>query len=604
MFPIPPNEHLVESRSCRLCQASFPITDKDMEFYSRVSPVFGGKKYQIPPPTLCPDCRQQRRLTFRNERKLYKRTCDATGKDIVSIYSPDKPYTVYHQDYWWSDAWDPMSYGREVDLGRSMMEQMKELIREVPKPSLLNTGMTNAEYVNYSSYLKDSYLVFDTTQWENLIYGNNTEYTNSTVDFQDARQCNECYEIIDCSECYNIRYGWWCSFSHDCQYVVDIDNAHHCFLSDTVYNRSYIFENIEYSPEDYGKKVQEFFILPRKEKEQKIQAWKKRYTIDKVYPYHLSVVFENSTWSGLLNVKNAFSCYSIQESKDTKYCTNAAKLQDCQDIWSVWDGAELSYEVNAAMKMYRVCFWFWTWGSDMYYTDHCSFCDHIFLCTWLRNKSYCILNRQYTKEEYEKLVPRIIARMISDGEWGEFFPASMSPFGYNETVAQEYFPLTKSEAIKNEIFNWSDYEAPFPKVEKIIPAEKLPEDITKIPDDILNWAIECEVSGKPFRIIKQELEFYRKHSLPIPHRHPDQRHLDRMKMRNPRKLFERICDCVMCEENWKRKKTDTQTEDSKKFTGLFVINPKTGKSAKKMITTYASERTETVYCEVCYLEII
>jgi hypothetical protein len=104
----------------------------------------------------------------------------------------------------------------------------------------------------------------------------------------------------------------------------------------------------------------------------------------------------------------------------------------------------------------------------------------------------------------------------------------MSPFGYNETVAQEYYPLTKEEALR-EGFNWSDYEVPFPTVSKIIPASKLLDTIEGIPDDILNWAIECEVSKKPFRIIKQELEFYRKHSLPIPRRHPDVRHADRMK---------------------------------------------------------------------------
>ena len=110
MFPIPPDEHLVEERVCKHCSVVFPITDKDMEFYEKVSPVFGGKRYTIPAPTLCPDCRQQRRLSFRNERKLYKRKCDATGKDIISIYSPDKPYTVYHQDYWWSDKWNPLDY--------------------------------------------------------------------------------------------------------------------------------------------------------------------------------------------------------------------------------------------------------------------------------------------------------------------------------------------------------------------------------------------------------------------------------------------------------------------------------------------------------------
>jgi hypothetical protein len=110
MYAIPPNEKLVETKNCPHCRATFPITDMDLEFYDKVSPVFNGKKYAIPTPTLCPDCRQQRRLSFRNIRKLYKRKCDATEKDIVSIYSPDKPFTVYNQDYWWSDAWSPLDY--------------------------------------------------------------------------------------------------------------------------------------------------------------------------------------------------------------------------------------------------------------------------------------------------------------------------------------------------------------------------------------------------------------------------------------------------------------------------------------------------------------
>jgi len=95
---------------------------------------------------------------------------------------------------------------------------------------------------------------------------------------------------------------------------------------------------------------------------------------------------------------------------------------------------------------------------------------------------------------------------------------------------------------------------------------KLPENISDIPDDILNWALTCEVSRRPYRIIKKELEFYRKHNLPIPRRHPDQRHLDRMSLRNPRKLYDR--NCMKC--------------------GIEIK------------TTYSPERPEIVYCEECY----
>jgi len=108
-------------------------------------------------------------------------------------------------------------------------------------------------------------------------------------------------------------------------------------------------------------------------------------------------------------------------------------------------------------------------------------------------------------------------------------------------------------------------------VDKIIPASKLPENIANIPDDILNRAIEDEERRKIglnplFKIIPQELEFYRKYNLPIPKKHPEQRHLDRMKIRHPRKLFKR--KCYKC---W-----------------------------KEIQTTYAPERPEIVYCENCY----
>ena len=133
--------------------------------------------------------------------------------------------------------------------------------------------------------------------------------------------------------------------------------------------------------------------------------------------------------------------------------------------------------------------------------------------------------------------------------------------------SKTFFPFSlQGKGVGIGVLNWSTYQQPFPKVEKIIPANKLPNNIKEIPDDILNRAIECEVTKKPFKIIKQELEFYRKHNLPIPKRHPDQRHIDRMDLRNPRKLYDRKCD----------------------------------KCSKNIKTTYSPDRKEIVYCEECY----
>src|SRR3989339_1532521 len=112
-------------KSCRQCSAAFDITDDDFAFYEKVSPVFHGKRELIPPPTLCPDCRLQRRLLFRNERNLYRRTCDNTGQPIISLYAPEKQYVIYAQKEWWGDSWDALSFGKEMNFDKPFFEQVE-----------------------------------------------------------------------------------------------------------------------------------------------------------------------------------------------------------------------------------------------------------------------------------------------------------------------------------------------------------------------------------------------------------------------------------------------------------------------------------------------
>ena len=283
---------------------------------------------------------------------------------------------------------------------------------------------------------------------------------------------------------------------------------------------------------------------------------------------------ENCTGDYIHHSKHCTHSFDIKESEDIKY--SLFLVEQCRNAWDVsfWGQyLEDSYESTATgFHAKNILFGVDSWNNVRNLT-YCINCypnvSDCFGCVGLRNRSYCVFNVQYTKEQYEALVPRIIAHMRTTNEWGEFFPASMSPLGYNEVDISIDHPLTKEEALKQG-FNWSDYEPPTPQVSKTIPADRLPDRIEDIPDDILNWAIICEVSGKPFRIVKAELDFYRKHKLPIPRRHPDQRHLDRMSLRNPRKLFERKCD----------------------------------KCGVDMQTTYAPDRPEIVYCETCYRQEI
>ena len=108
---------IVEWRTCRISGSEFAIFQSDIIFLEKISPVFNGKKYLVPLPTLCPEERERRRLLFRNERNLYMRKCDGTGERILSVYSEGHPFPVYKYDYWMSDQWEVPSFGDAIDKG-------------------------------------------------------------------------------------------------------------------------------------------------------------------------------------------------------------------------------------------------------------------------------------------------------------------------------------------------------------------------------------------------------------------------------------------------------------------------------------------------------
>jgi hypothetical protein len=613
-------EKVVETKICKHCWVSFDITNKDTEFYEKISPVFqrpvsleetGLKewvfknlwnwkiKYQIPSPTLCPDCRQQRRLSFRNERNLYKRKCDLTKKDIISIYSPDKRYKVYEQNEWWSDKWDPLDYWIDFDFSRSFFEQFWELMKEIPLQNLNNKLLESCNYVNDCISCKWCYLTFNSIHSEDSMY---SYILRNWIDCVDTDFCDKCFNSYDLIECWwNSHYLFYSAKSSKClnsYFLFNCFKCENCICCSNLADKKYYIFNEKYSLESYEKKKNELF---KKWFSSLINDYKK--LVNKSFTRHMFWYSnENVLWDNIFFSKNCNECYDSNHLEDCKYIYTAMETKNSQDIYLFWNNLELSYEsVFVWENSYKIIFSYWCSVNcyNLLYCYNLTWSSNCFWCIWLRNKQYCILNKQYTKEEYEELVPKIIEHMKKTGEWWEFFPSYISPFWYNETVANEYFPLSKDEVLHNRypefisgsimqeiapkhsikdtetsswlfkkwpIFNRSDYESPFPKVEKIIPASKLPDNIALIPDDILNWAIECEVTKKPFKIITQELDFYRKHNLPIPKKHPDQRHLDRIALRNPRKLFDRKCNKCWVE----------------------------------MKTTYSPDRKEIVYCKECY----
>ncbi len=200
MYRVPPNEHLVENRSCKHCGEIFPITDKDIEFYVKVSVIFGWKKYLIPPPTLCPECRQQRRQTFKNIYHLYKD--EKTW--IISPISPDKWYNVVSQEAWWSDANLGLNFGREFDFSRWFFDQFANLQKVAPRWNLIQIRSENCDWCVNMSDSRNCYSVKSGWWDENCYYGERVFNSKDAVDGVRIDDTSNCYDSYNIRDCYAI----------------------------------------------------------------------------------------------------------------------------------------------------------------------------------------------------------------------------------------------------------------------------------------------------------------------------------------------------------------------------------------------------------------
>jgi hypothetical protein len=276
------------------------------------------------------------------------------------------------------------------------------------------------------------------------------------------------------------------------------------------------------------------------------------------------------------NTKNSFvakNCENVSYSDFVGDAKNPNK--DSYDLTLV-GGVSESYESlvvdHSQLNRFGL---FSVKSQDIEYSQHCHDCKYVFGCVGLRKTKYCIFNKQYTKEEYEELVPRIKEHMNSmlykdkqgiEYKYGEFYPIELSPFGYNESCAPEIVSLSKEEA-QERGYNWQD------NIQKTIGQETLksqniPESINDVTESILEEVLACMECKRNYKIIKNELSFYKKMEIPIPRKCFYCRHDDRVKRSNPFKLWHRKCMKEGCSNEFE--------------------------------TSYAPDRPEIIYCEKCY----
>lgn len=552
------------TKKCGQCGCDFEIFKEDIEFYN---------KLRVPPPTLCPDCRKQRRLAFSNFTTFYTNNCSAPdhGEQLISLIPNVSKFEIYDHDFWWSDEWGAHQTQQEYDLNKAFFEQVKNLFIKVPFAQTFRGANTVAsEFSAYGTEIKNCYYVFGGLKSENIIYGCWPIFSKDTVDSLAAQNCEKCYEILFSLNNYNSDFIISSDDCLDSKFLMDCKNCTNCFGGINLRNKKYVFFGEQLTKEDYEKKISQINLGSRSVFKHWEDEFKKYINSSIKKPLRNRKNVINSRGDVLIDCRNCFESFWIEEGENLRYANLGIKVRDSMDIVLTSLNSSECYENNYSLASNRLKFSFFNRASsDLEYCMDCNNCTNCFGSNGLRNKKYCVFNKQYSETEYWELVDKIKTKILKDGEYGEFFPVSMSPFPYNSTLAHIEFPMGKEkiESIGGFFF---EPEISMNENERsnVLQSSDIPDDIKNVDDEIVKKILICEVTGKPFRITKPELNFYRTKSLPIPAKHPYQRILERFEKKNPFKLWDYPCS----------------------------------NCGKEMHTSYDPAKKLKVYCEDCYIK--
>ena len=522
-------------------------------------------------PKHCPSCRHIYRAMFAANLILHSRKSDLSGKSLLSIFSERKPFPVYSVDEWWSDSWDGMTYGQPVDLSRPFFPQFENLFVKVPKMATLNENSENCDYSCNTGNTKNAYYCLRAYRSEDMYYSESvTGYNHDLIDCLRCQKSSECWECVQCVDCHYGVFLHRCFGTRDSAFCIDCRGCDNCLFCSNLRNTSYHVDNRPVSKEEFTK-IKATVLDGRQST--LLQNLERMNNVHKrtIWPNVLQVNCEDCRGDQLLNCKACVECYDCCNCFQNRQCWDLSPSKECVSWMEVTRGGigELVFNSgsigggNYFIRMCAKC----RLSSNLTYCIDCYSCKDCFGCTGLRNKQFCILNTQYTKEEYEKTVRDVITHMKKTAEWGQFFPVDCSPFAFNESSAMTYLTLSKEEVLSRG-WRWEDQPELSQDGEEH--RSTLPDSIDEVTDDITTKILFCEQTGRKFKIIPQELHYYRLFHCPLPRHHPDVRMRRRRDMLNPYRLWKRKC----------------------------------AKCAANIETSFAPDRPEIVYCERCYLETV
>jgi hypothetical protein len=395
-------------------------------------------------------------------------------------------------------------------------------------------GNENVDFCDEALGARNAYLSFVTgNNAENILYSAFVydNVANVVGSFLVNRNSENVYMSTLVLESMDVYYSRFIANSSHIWLSSNLTGCHDCIYCDDLQNQSYCIRNKQYTKEAY--EVEKNRIL-REDKQNFLTNYR-----TKVSKKWINKKSENSTGNALNwseNVENGYYMSHLSGGRNVMIGSGGDLSRNMYDAIDVGTSCQDFYAVAGvgwnSSNIY--CSTMVTQSSSIYYSYDVSESHHCFGCIWLKNKSYCIMNKQYTKEDWEIEVTSIMENMERDGTLGQFFPPQMNPFYFNDTFASLIYDDFTREEVTAAGYLWRDapIQADIPTGADVVQNTELDRfqgydtaGVWQINRDILSKVIVDE-SGNYYRIVPWEYDFLVRHALPLPTLH----WLDRIKM--------------------------------------------------------------------------
>ncbi len=419
----------------------------------------------------------------------------------------------------------------DYDKNTSFFDTYKKLLENTPMLSrLVGQDMENCDYAESASNSKNVYLSYTVIKnCENIIYtfyaqDGVSDVVNGVMVWDKSQYIYFASGIL---HSFKVFYSKYIVNSNNIWFCTNLIGCSECIFCDNLENKKYCIKNIEYSKEEYLKKKWEIL-------EKKLEFSQYYLQLNKTANNIASTNVTGQFCVESDNIENGYFSYRLHSGRNVIFVGHWDGRRDVYDtfwndgdgIWSVYGGTnswgyEHQYLCDAVL-----------W-SHLYYCFNCIECSYCLGCNSLLNKSYCIFNKQYSKEEWYEKVDEIFSDMEEQWILWNSLPWELNPFYFNDTVAWLLWDFTQEE-VEAKWYLWRDEESKtdIPEWSEVIQVSEL-EDYQWFSQD-WEWKINPEILKKVivdekwnyYRIVQMEYDFLMKHGLPLPEIH----WMDRMKL--------------------------------------------------------------------------